>query len=131
MTIMNSGTVYANKPFTAEALRMLDANKNFDHDLLECIDDDYLDIDEWYESCFEDELCAMVETLTPLGYVFNGKVAYYGDYDGQIIVKDNNVRCVDIEDVGLYNANDNTLISMLNERGYKVFKDGIEVCIYG
>ena len=127
MTIMNSGTVYANKPFSPEALRLLDTNENFDFELLEYIEDNYLDVDEWYETCFENELQAMVNTLSPLGYVLNGTISYYGDYDGQIIVKDNKVQSIDIEDVGLYTADDSRLIQMLKERGYTILKDGIEV----
>jgi len=127
MTIMNSGTVYANKTLTPEAFQLLETNRRFDKDLLKCMDENWLDVDEWYEVSFEDELWELIDVLAPLGYVFNGTIAYYGDYDGQIIVKDNAVHCVDIEDVGLYNADDNKLISMLKERGYTVFKDGIEV----
>ena len=127
MTVMNSGTVYANKTFTPEAFQLLETNRRFDKDLLKYMDGNWLDVDEWYEVSFEDELTVMIETLAPLGYVFHGQISYYGDYDGQIIVKDNRVQSVDIEDVGLYTADDSRLIQMLKERGYTILRDGIEV----
>lgn len=127
MTIINSGTVYANKPFTWQAKTEIAANKDIDPDLLDYIDDDRIEIDEWYEWCFEDELEALVKTLAPLGYILNGYIDYYGDFDGRIYVEQNQVTSVDTHDMGLYGATDETLINKLKERGYTILKNGIEV----
>lgn len=127
MTIINSGTVYANKPFTWEAKTAIAANKDIDPDLLDCIDEDQLEIEEWYENCFEDELEALVATLAPLGYILNGCIDYFGDYEGRIYVKQNKITSVDVHDMGLYEATDETLINTMKERGYTILKNGIEV----
>ncbi len=127
MTIINSGEVYANKPFTWEAKAEIATNKNIDPDLLDYIDEDRIEIEEWYESCFEDELEALVNTLAPLGYILNGCIDYYGDYEGSIYVKQNEITSVDVHDMGLYEATDETLINKLKERGYTILKNGIEV----
>lgn len=127
MTIINSGTVYANKPFTWEAKTEIAANKDIDPDLLDCIEEDQLEIEEWYENCFEDELEALVKTLAPLGYILNGCIDYFGDYEGRIYVKQNEITSVDVHDMGLYEATDETLINTLKERGYTILKNGIEV----
>ena len=127
MTIINSGTVYANKPFTWKAKTEIAANKDIDPELLDCIAEDQLEIEEWYENYFEDELEALVNTLAPLGYVLNGCIDYFGDYDGRIYVKDNEVTTVDIADIGLHEASDDDLIARLKGRGYTILKNGIEV----
>lgn len=127
MTIINSGTVYANKPFTWQAKTEIAANKDIDPELLDCIEEDQLEIEEWYENCFEDELEALVNTLAPLGYVLNGCIDYYGDYEGSIYVEQNKITSVDVHDMGLYKASDETLIAKLKERGYTILKNGIEV----
>lgn len=127
MTIINSGTVYANKPFTLEAKTEMAANKDIDSELLDCIWEDQLEIEEWYESCFEDELYALIATLAPLGYILNGCIDYFGDYEGRIYIADNKVTTVDIANVGLHEASDDDLIAKLKERGYTILKNGIEV----
>lgn len=127
MTIWNSGTIYSNKDFSQEAIQLLESTIKFDPDLVEYITEDCLDIDEWCEVCFEDEVQAMIDALAPLGYVFDGRISYYGDYDGMIVVKNNVVQTVDEEDIGLVTADDETLIAKLKERGYTILKNGIEV----
>lgn len=126
MTIINYGIISSNLPFTEEAKQRL-AESNIDADLLQCLGEDELYLENWYGSSIEDDLQFMTNALAPLGYVFNGDIHYYGDYDGKVYIKDNVVTCVDEEDIGLYEAGDETLIQMLKERGYTVLKNGIEV----
>lgn len=127
MTIWNNGTIYANKDFTPEAIQLLENEIKFDSDLIDCIDEDNLDVEDWCEVCFEDNLQAMIDVLSPLGYIFEGEISYYGDYDGMIVVRNNKIQTVDQEDVGLVTADDGTLIRMLRDRGYQIFKDGTEI----
>lgn len=119
MQIIHSGTLSFNKPLTREAAEIV--NEILGEDVAQ-ENDSCLDFDEWYENFFEDTIEQMIGALSPDGYVCDGTISYYGDYDGQIIVKDNVVRSLDIQDVGLYNATDETLIRMLEERGYTVTK---------
>lgn len=128
MHIANSGYIFTNKPLTEEALQALKNQEDFDNELLECLYGNYpgnadtFEIEEWYENCFEDQLEAMVAALAPLGYVLNGEIQYWGDYDGKIYVQNNKVITVDIADTGLYEASDAELIQILEQRGYRVEK---------
>lgn len=126
MTILNDGVISSNMPFTDEAKQRL-TDSNMDADLLQCLGEDELYLETWYGSYIEDDLQYMINALAPLGYVFNGDITYYGDYDGKIYVEDNVITCVDKEDIGLYEAADETLILRLKEHGYTILKNGIEV----
>lgn len=119
MQVMNTGTLYINKPLTRLYAEIVNEILG---EYVAQETDALLDFEDWCEDIFEDPIEQIIAALAPAGYVFNGTISYYGDYDGQIIVKDNVVRSLDIQDVGLYNATDETLIRMLEERGYTVTK---------
>lgn len=119
MQIINTGTLYMNKPLTQEAAEII--NEILGEDYAQ-ESDSFIDFEEWYENCFEDTIERIVGALSPDGYVFDGTIAYYGDYDGQIVVKNNFVQSVDITDFGLYDADDETLLRLLQARGYIVTK---------
>lgn len=126
MTIYNSGTIYLNKLLTDQAVALIKTSPLLEY--IECeVADSELYFEDYVDSFFEDVLRGLVNTLSPLGYMLDGVVDYYGDYDGRIYVETNIVHTVDKEDVGLYEASDTLLITKLKERGYTVFKDGIEV----
>lgn len=123
MTIWNSGEIYANKDFTEEALEILrDKATHIYPDYLPRVDEDSWVIDEYIASSIGDEIQEMIDLLAPLGYVFDGEVEYYGDFDGKIYVTNNTIKDVDVKDIGLYDATDEELIQILEIRGYEVRK---------
>lgn len=125
MWIENTGGITANKPFDAAALNVLNSNCNlFDDEWLPEFGDMHLVFEEVRDGSFEEVLEEIVQKLKPLGYVFNGTVHYYGDYEGNIYVDDNVVECVDIENIGLHDASSGTLAAALERRGYIVLSCG-------
>lgn len=123
MWIMNTGGITANKPFDAAALNVLNSNCSlFDRKWLPDFGDIHIEFEDVMDGSFEEVLEEIVQKLKPLGYVFNGQVAYYGDYEGKIYVENNKITLRSIEDTGLYEACDAELIQMLEDRGYIVMK---------
>ena len=116
----NVGTLFCNHLITPEAKHIIDAT-------LEIKDTCYTG-GEMIEICgiqsynFDLDIKVLIDNLKPLGYIINGMIEYYGDYDGRYDVKDNVVTEIAREDFGLYDATDETLISMLEQRGYTVIK---------
>lgn len=116
-----SGEITFNKPLTAEA-----------REVVRKYADEYM-TDVWFEESafkiddtswrFDDEAEEMFAELWELdGYVANGIVSYWGDYQGRVYVEDNKVTEIDEREIGLYEASDETLIQMLEKRGYKVYR---------
>ena len=123
MTIYNTGTIDLDTPLTAQAVIALLENPKTEEYAREaaCVDD-WAIIYNDEPGDLEDEIREIVAVLTSLGYVCNGEVEYYGDYEGKIYVENNQVVDVGIEDTGLHEASDETLIRMLQDRGYTVTK---------
>lgn len=53
-------------------------------------------------------------------WVVNGSVDYYGDYEGRLVVADNQVTDMDIDSAIIADASDEALISELKQRGYEI-----------
>lgn len=124
MQYHNNGIIIANKPFTPRAIRHLVQNERFDANLVDNIEDNTMEILDYYGSDLDDDIDEMIQTLAPLNYVLNGEVRVGGDFEGMYFIHDNEIDVVDIEDVGLYRASDQTLINRLKQNGYTIFKNG-------
>lgn len=123
MWVINTGGITANKPFDAAALNVLENECSwFDNKWLPEFGDIHIEFEGVMDSAFDEVLEEIVQKLKPLGYVFNGEVQYYGDYEGKIYVENNKITLRSIEDTGLYEACDAELIQMLKDRGYIVTK---------
>jgi len=123
MQINNVGTIELNHRLTHEAIEALLHNPITREYASECV------LPGAYALCYNDdcgdvldEIREIVNVLAPLGYVLDGEVEYYGDYDGKIYIENNEVIDVDVTDIGLHEASDETLIQMLEDRGYTVTK---------
>lgn len=121
MDIHYTGTIDLDTPLTAQAVYALLTNPKTEIYAQEsaCVDD-WAIIYNDEPGDLEDEIKEIVAVLASLGYVCNGEVEYYGDYEGKIYVEQNQVIDVGIEDTGLHEASDETLIQILSERGYIV-----------
>jgi hypothetical protein len=125
MTIYNTGTLTTNKPFTEEAANMIATVLR--DESVPSAGESLLFFDDYLEAYLDDVCKDIIQMLSPLGYILNGQVSYYGDWEGTLYITNNNIESVAIEDTGLYEASDQTLITKLKERGYTILKDGIEV----
>ncbi len=77
--------------------------------------------EEYSEKYLEDELSSIIkEVFVPSGIIANGEVEYYGDFDGKIYVKDNEVDSCDAEWIHFYEASLKELLDRCEESGYPV-----------
>ena len=116
--IVNTGSIKGNKEFTPEAKdKIISIIGTTTWSLDELI------FDEYYDRYFDETLKELIKELKPLGYLLNGYVTCYGDYDGAIEVKDNKVTKLTADEVAIKNAADEDLIRELKSRGYKVIEE--------
>ena len=129
MDIEYYGEISFNKPLTEDAVKAVE--KAFDTPGLKGVyekylvlspEDDTLSIDEFHQSGADGIFNTMIEALAPLGYVLNGSLRYFGDYDGMLYITDNEVEELDDLDRWQNDASDEELIEVLEKRGYKVEK---------
>lgn len=131
MDIRNSGDIDFNKELTKEAVDLLDKalSAEWEHRyLFPCFQEGakFASIEEYYDSDMEGTLKRIIEVLAPLGYVLNGGISYWGDYDGTTYVDDNVVTAFDKDNKWKKEADDNEIISILEKRGYTVAKNETE-----
>lgn len=123
MDIRNSGTIKLNKPLTQEALdALLKEEEGIVEDLGIKEGDADIEFCDYCDSELDSTLESVIETLSPLDYVLNGSVDYYGNYDGKTFVTDNVVESASVESLWEYEASDEHIIEVLEKRGYKVTK---------
>ena len=115
MTIGNYGTISANMPFTDEAKETI--KDILDHDDDFCIKGNDIEFDDYYSSDLDGELIEIVKALEPAGYILNGIIKYYGDYEGKIYIENNKVKSLDATETGLYEADASVLIESLKKKG--------------
>lgn len=121
MLIQNCGFLTSNKTFDETAVQLIADSLESDADELDLYPGGKdIEFDGFYACDLEDLIKVMITKLAPLGYVFNGEISYYGDWDGKIYVHDNQIDVRSIENTGLYEASDALLIQMLRDRGYIV-----------
>lgn len=112
---MNCGILTADKAINPAAIEKVWGKGGWS------VDGNELEVNEFYAWDFDDYL---KQLFTETAYVFNGTVSYYGDFDGRYDVTDNNVENIAREDFTLHDADDETLISILESGGYKVIRKG-------
>ena len=123
MTLYNSGEIDFNMPLNDVAIAAIQEFYAYADDYGFDVGDMTWYIEDEPGNNFEDDVHDMIDILAPLDYVLNGEVQYYGDYNGKIYIENNKITLRNIEDTGLYEADDLTLIEMLEERGYTVTKN--------
>ena len=124
MEIINNGTICSNKDFkigemTGVIKAIFPEESVFINGTKEIV------FDEHYENYLECGLRKMIQILSRRGHVFSGEIAYYGDYDGYYIVKNNNVTAYDTDDAWKHFASDDVIIEVLESRGYTVVKEEV------
>ena len=120
MYLAHSGTVELNQPLTKEAIDQIAKIDHLDGAFTqaEVGDDEFVAEEEGRH--FGENLNLVINALKPLGYIANGVVEYWGDYEGKLYVEDNEVKDRDISQVGFYEATDEELVEALTQRVYKV-----------
>lgn len=126
MTIYNQGEIKTNMPITERVYGII----------LGCLEDDTvaevggnLISIGCAREYFDSDIASVIEEMIMLvtkdnpEYVFNGRIDYFGDYEGSIDITNNEVTNIPIEDTSLFYADDATLITILEKRGYKVIKN--------
>ncbi len=135
MYMEGSGTIDLNKPLTKKAADAVNkiGKANYlnwaekarkgdtefvidDSDSLKEFDADFLNIDE---------------AISPLGYVMNGRVDYWGDYEGCYLIDDSNIEEIDKEDFSLRFSDDQIIAEEMKRRGYVFFKpeEGLKISV--
>lgn len=117
MHIINMGTIELSQPLTKEAILAIN-----EHPVLSDLLGDLLFEDEWqievediYSAHFDDVARELVEVLSPLDYVLNGQIEYYGEYEGMTYIKDNEVSEAGTLERWKEEASDDDLISALKK----------------
>lgn len=128
MQMYGAGKIEFNKPLTKEAAALVNDVANTSdidwvEESLEEGDTEFEFNDRNVKYFWDGEFDTFIAPLIPLGYVANGTVEYWGDYEGKYYINDNKVEDVDIAQTGLYEATDEELIEILTERGYTVTKE--------
>lgn len=80
---------------------------------------------EYPGSCLDSDLNNVTGGLARYDISLRGDLEYWGDYDGYILVDDMGARSIDKEQYGLERASDETLIGILEKRGYTVSKGSL------
>lgn len=123
MNITNQGKITLNKPLTQEAIDAIsNADVRFAGKTSSEVGDTEIYVEDFYDSEFESTMQVVIEAVSPLGYVLNGEVDYFGDYDGVTFIKDNKVEECSAEARWMYEESDEVIIEVLEKRGYTVTK---------
>ncbi len=121
--ITNQGKITLNKPLTQEAIDAIsNADVRFAGKTSSEIGDSEIYVEDFCDSEFEETINMVIEAVSPLGYVLNGEVDYFGDYDGVTVIKDNKVEAYPAEARWMYEECDKVIIEVLEKRGYTVTK---------
>ena len=123
MDITNQGKITLNKPLTQEAIDAIsNADVRFAGKTSSEVGDSEIYVEDFCDSEFEETINMVIEAVSPLGYVLNGEVDYFGDYDGVTVIKDNKVEGYPAEAQWMYEECDKVIIEVLEKRGYTVTK---------
>ena len=124
---MNYGSIDLNKPITKEAIeafrKSLKDPESYE-DLISAMEEgnESIKLEEYYDKYAFETLTYLIDALKPLGYVLNATIRYYGDWEGFVVIQDNEIAEREILDAWELLATDEDLIKVLTERGYKVTK---------
>lgn len=128
MDIRNYGTLHVYHNSKVSDKNAFEAVKRlFDEECIElgvffCEDKMEVSFEEHPNSYLDDDLRNVQEGLKPDVWL-DGNITYVGDYDGWIDVKRTSIETGDKSSEDLHYATDETLIDILEGRGYKVTKD--------
>lgn len=127
MKIINFGNLYTSRKITSEEYsKAHEICKNDNALYINTLDKiTELMFDEYYDDSIENTIRELINAGIPID---SGELSYYGDCEGRIYVRKNKktneiiIDTVDVQDINLYEASDETLIKILTERGYRVSK---------
>ena len=118
MYIFNNGEIKTNKAITEEAKEIIESILGEEN---VCdVGESTIYIDEYCKSDFETVIANVIEEIKTLGYVLNGNIDYFGEYDGRVVIEDNNVTVMSEDECVINDAGDQELITELESRGYEV-----------
>ena len=124
MTVMNAGYIESNKPFTDEAKAFIIEEFGSPHRYTYTIKEKEIEFVEYYGTDLNESFEFIIKHLAPLGYVLNGRVEYYYDWEGCYDIKDNKVTILSKEEMVICDADDDMLAKELEKRGFVVIKKG-------
>lgn len=124
MQIINNGTIKANKDFGDKQIEIIKGRLYDFGTEVSIVDANEIDFDNHYNTELSCDLVDLCGLLLKDGYTLNGRIEYYGDYEGVIFVKDNVVYNLDIQDAWRLDATDKEIIDVLESRGYIVMLKG-------
>ncbi len=124
MNLVNYGTLYADKPLGSKAKKLIrDAFGNSGG--VVTFNGQEIEVSEAYGSALDFEINCLIDQLSALGIQLEGRISYYGDYDGAYAVEKGKY-CDDLcsEELAIIDADDDTLSAELERRGFTVGKAG-------
>ena len=124
ITVANTGYITANKPFTEEVKAFVIEELGEQRRNGYTIKEDEIEFYEYYCNELNESIEFIIEHLAPLGYVLNGSIEYYYDWEGRYDIKDNKVTILSKEEMIICDADDAMLAKELEKRGFAVIKKG-------
>lgn len=130
MNITNTGSLFTSRELTEDEYKKI---REICNDSI-CVSIDLVDIhsevteicfDEYIDQNMEEAIKLMLKAGIP---ITDGEIRYWGDYEGKIYVRTNKntgeviIDTIDEQGIDLYEATDEKLIEILEERGYRVTK---------
>lgn len=122
MTIINYGTITLNQPLSALAIEKIKETDIFSIYDLPQIGDTSLEFDDFWDTEFEEKLKTLVNILQPIGYVLDGAIGFFGDCEGKILVRSNQIHVLSASEYAVSEAETELLIEELHSRGFTVTK---------
>ena len=123
MYLCYDGEISLNKPLDKEAITLLQNTKGITYECFKEAEegDESFSVNEGNAGSWLDgEVETVIEKLSPLGYILNGDLDRWGDYDGMMYITNNQMQEYDDEDKWVVEASDEELANVLRERGYQV-----------
>ena len=124
MTVMNAGYIAANKPFSDEAKAFIVEEFGEPMRYRYIIKESEIEFTEYYGTDLNESIELIINHLAPLGYILNGRIEYYYDWEGRYDIVNNKVAILSKEEAIICDTDDETLIDELESRGYIVIKKG-------
>ena len=120
MNIVNFGTLYASKPLDDTAVMVVKAVFSGSHGHVN-VNRDQIEFDTFNCSEANGLIDTLVDKLAPLGVQLEGRIEYYGDYEGAYLLeKGEHCEELDAAELAIRDAETQALIADLERRGYIV-----------
>ena len=121
MTLYNNGTIYANSPFTPEAVSIIESVLGAEDEDWFRIDADALEFQEYLSGTLELKLDELVDRLGELGISLQGRIGFYGDFDGAYLWEYGRTHEEKSQaEIAIMDAGDQELVKELERRGFCV-----------